>query len=76
MNKRFCLTAGVWLCCAAFFLQLRNGRICYYDAAQARWFDTGTSASALPGGDRAVLKEGLSFHTRAQLTRALEDFCS
>ncbi len=70
------LLCGLQLICAGFLLRLQNGRVCWYDGAQARWFETSVCADALSSADRALLSGGLTFDTRAQLTRALEDFCS
>lgn len=73
--------AGAFVCClqlgcAVFLLRLQNGRVCWYDGAQGRWFETSVCADALTKADQALLSDGLTFDTRAQLTRALEDFCS
>ncbi len=80
MNRNF-RRAGAFLCClqllcTAFLLQLRKGHVCWYDSARDIWTQTGVSADMLPQPDRARLTEGLSFDTRAQLSRALEDYCS
>ena len=63
-------------CCALVLLQLRQGRVSWYDYAQKRWTQTNVCADALCRRDRELLQRGLRFDTRAGLTRALEDFCS
>lgn len=63
-------------CCALYLLQLRRGRVCWYDARSGVWHETNICADALSRSDRALLSNGLSFDSRAELTRALEDFCS
>ena len=58
---------------AAYFLTIREGRICYREVQSAQWTNTGCRSGA---GERALLENGLYLPGRAALTRALEDFCS
>ena len=67
------------LCAAAgrYALAVLDGSICYCEPPDGAWVDTGVAAASLPRAqDRALLSRGISFPSRAALTRALEDFCS
>ena len=75
-EKTILILCCLQLCSSLYFLQLRRGRVCWYDARQSCWHETDTSAEALLPQDRALLSGGLAFDSHAALTRALEDFCS
>lgn len=62
---------------AAYILCTRGGQIAYYDGAARTWHATGVPVGALVNeADRAALERGLHVSGRAELTRALEDYCS
>lgn len=78
------LLCSVFLLCLSvsaaepvYILQQHENEICWYDIAADRWHPTGCPADTIgSSADRALLADGLPLYSRAELTRALEDFCS
>lgn len=66
---------GVCLCMSLFVLRLQNGQLRWYDGESSRWNEARCCVDALSAQERFRLNCGLTFATRADLTRALEDYC-
>ena len=70
------LSAALIIPCS-FFMQVKNGEICWRANGASDWQHTGVYAAQLPNSaDREALETGLLLSDREALTRALEDYCS
>lgn len=76
VRRVFLFLCCLQLCSALYLLQLHGDRVCWYDVPGGVWHETNTGAGTLSKDDQTLLSGGLVFDSRAELTRALEDFCS
>ena len=60
-----------------YTMTIRDGFVCVVDDATGGTVcASAVPAGQLPAGDRALLEQGLPLKTRAEYTRAVEDFLS
>lgn len=76
-REKLRVLCAVLLAAFGFFLQTRDGMLCWRAEDCAQWTQTGTpAASLMRERDRQALAAGIYCPDRQTLTRALEDYCA